>query len=63
MISASGLGRRFGDRRVLSGVEIGLEQGGFLLVTGPNGSGKTTLLRTILGLLRPLQVWWSGRPG
>jgi heme exporter protein A len=55
MISASGLGRRFGDRRVLSGIDFGLEQGEFLLVTGPNGSGKTTLLRLLAGLLAPTE--------
>ena len=55
MISASGLGRRFGDRRVLSGVDFGLDRGGFLLVTGPNGSGKTTLLRLLAGLLAPTE--------
>ena len=55
MISASGLGRRFGDRRVLSGIDFGLERGEFLLVTGPNGSGKTTLLRVLAGLLAPTE--------
>jgi heme exporter protein A len=55
MISASGLGRRFGERRVLSGVDLNLERGGFLLVTGPNGSGKTTLLRLLAGLLAPTE--------
>ena len=55
MISASGLGRRFGERRVLSGVDLTLERGGFLLVTGPNGSGKTTLLRLLAGLLAPTE--------
>lgn len=55
MISASGLGRRFGDRRVLSEIDFGLDRGGFLLVTGPNGSGKTTLLRLLAGLLAPTE--------
>ena len=53
VIRASGLGRRFGDRRVLAGVDFELESGGFLLVTGPNGSGKTTLLRLLAGLIAP----------
>ena len=53
MIHARGLGRRFGEKRVLDGVDLDLAQNGFLLVTGPNGSGKTTLLRLIAGLLVP----------
>ena len=53
IITARGLGRRFGERAVLSRVDLDLERGGFLLVTGPNGSGKTTLLRLLAGLLAP----------
>ena len=53
MIEARGLGRRFGEKRVLDGVDLDLARNGFLLVTGPNGSGKTTLLRLIAGLLVP----------
>ena len=53
MIQARGLGRRFGSKRVLHAVDLELERGGFLLVTGPNGSGKTTLLRICAGLAAP----------
>jgi heme exporter protein A len=53
MIRARSLGRRFGEKRVLDGVDLDLPRGGFLLVTGPNGSGKTTLLRLVAGLLVP----------
>jgi ABC-type multidrug transport system ATPase subunit len=53
MIRARGVGRRFGAKRVLEGVDLDLAPGGFLLVTGPNGSGKTTLLRLMAGLLVP----------
>ncbi|MDQ4030269.1 MAG: ABC transporter ATP-binding protein [Actinomycetota bacterium] len=53
MISARGLEKRFGAKRVLAGVDVDVERGGFVLVTGPNGSGKTTLLRLVAGLLAP----------
>ena len=53
MIRARGLGRRFGDKRALAGVDANVERGDFLLVTGPNGAGKTTLLRLFAGLLVP----------
>jgi heme exporter protein A len=53
VIQARGLGKRFGEKRVLRGVDLDLDRGGFLLVTGPNGSGKTTLLRICAGLALP----------
>jgi heme ABC exporter ATP-binding subunit CcmA len=53
VIRAHRLGKRFGEKRVLRGVDLELEPGGFLVVTGPNGSGKTTLLRICAGLARP----------
>ncbi len=53
MIRASGLARRFGDKRALGPVDFELRRGGCLVVTGPNGSGKTTLLRLCAGLLVP----------
>jgi heme exporter protein A len=53
MISARGVEKRYGDKRVLRGVGFELAQDGFLLVTGPNGSGKTTLLRLCAGLAIP----------
>nr|WP_181813604.1 ABC transporter ATP-binding protein [Gaiella occulta] len=53
MISAEGLEKRYGRKRVLRGISFVLPRNGFLLVTGPNGSGKTTLLRLVAGLAAP----------
>ena len=53
MIRARGLERRFGAKRVLAGLDLDVEEGGFLLVTGRNGSGKSTLLALCAGLLAP----------
>jgi heme exporter protein A len=50
VITGRGIEKRFGDRRVLRGVDVELPDDGFLLVTGRNGSGKTTLLRILAGL-------------
>jgi heme exporter protein A len=53
VIRARGLDRRYGDKRVLRGLDLDLPADGFLLVTGPNGAGKTTLLRLCAGLAAP----------
>jgi len=53
VIRARGLEKRYGDRRILRGVELDVRADDFLLVTGPNGSGKTTLLRLCAGLAAP----------
>jgi heme exporter protein A len=53
VIRARGLGRDFGTKRVLRGIDFEVPRGGFLLVTGPNGSGKSTLLSLCAGLLAP----------
>jgi heme exporter protein A len=53
VLQARRLGKRYGEKRVLRGVELELPEGGFHVVTGPNGSGKTTLLRICAGLAAP----------
>ena len=53
MLRARGLERRYGDKRVLRGIDLDVSSRDFLLVTGPNGSGKTTLLRLCAGLIVP----------
>ncbi|WP_411277965.1 ABC transporter ATP-binding protein [Gaiella sp.] len=45
--------KRYGRKRVLSGVSFAVPRGGFLVVTGSNGAGKTTLLRLVAGLAAP----------
>ena len=50
---ASGLVKRYGDRRILDDVSLTLEPGTVLGLIGRNGAGKSTLLRCMLGLLQP----------
>ena len=53
MIRARALEKRYGRRRALKPIDLDLERGSFLVVTGANGSGKTTLLRLVAGLAAP----------
>jgi ABC-type multidrug transport system ATPase subunit len=53
VIRARAVEKRYGRRRALRPLDLELERGGFLVVTGANGSGKTTLLRLVVGLAAP----------
>jgi heme exporter protein A len=53
VIHARALEKRYGDKRILRGLDFDVGTRDFLLVTGPNGSGKTTLLRLCTGLAAP----------
>ena len=46
----SGLRKRYGNVEVLKGIDLELEEGGFLVLVGPSGCGKSTLLNAIAGL-------------
>ena len=52
-IGAAGIGKRYGNRPVLRGLDLEVPWGNTLTVFGPNGAGKTTLLRLLAGLTRP----------
>jgi len=44
------LEKKFGAVDVLKGINLEVEEGGFLVLVGPSGCGKSTLLNTIAGL-------------
>lgn len=53
LLEAGGLGKRYGDRWVLRGLDFQLHPGERVALLGPSGCGKSTLLNLIGGLDRP----------
>lgn len=51
------IGFRYGaaDRAILEGLNLTVEPGEFLAITGASGGGKTTLLKLMLGLRHPTE--------
>lgn len=52
-ISVRGLKKSFGDKDVLRGVDLDIEEGASLVVIGGSGTGKSVLLKCILGIIPP----------
>lgn len=52
-LAARGLRLQYGDRPVLSGIDLDLAGGSLVGVSGPSGSGKTSLLMILAGVLKP----------
>lgn len=45
--------KSFGEKNVLKGINLRIEQGQFFSLLGPSGCGKTTTLKIIAGLITP----------
>jgi ABC-2 type transport system ATP-binding protein len=53
IVEMRGVSRKFGDRVVLSGVDLTVPRGTILGIIGPSGAGKTTTIRMLTGALAP----------
>ncbi|MBR2673937.1 MAG: ABC-F family ATP-binding cassette domain-containing protein [Mogibacterium sp.] len=50
VLTAEGLSKSFGERRLFSGVDMLIRKGERVCIIGDNGIGKTTLLKILIGL-------------
>ena len=53
VIEAEGLVKAYGNRTVLAGVSLAIDESETVVIIGPSGSGKTTLLRCLNRLETP----------
>ncbi len=49
-VKLTGVGKSYGDVKILQQVDLAIRDGEFIVFVGPSGCGKSTLLRTIAGL-------------
>jgi ABC-2 type transport system ATP-binding protein len=52
-ITATGVGKSFGEHTVLADVDLTVAEGTIFSLLGPNGAGKTTMVRILSTLIRP----------
>lgn len=52
-LAISGLEARYGQHKVLDGIDLNVASGDVLGLIGPSGSGKSTILRALIGLIPP----------
>ena len=52
-----------GEKEILTDVSFTLDDGKFLVITGPNGGGKSTLAKIIMGIEKPTggKIFWNGQ--
>ena len=49
-VTLNALEKSYGETQVLTGIDLSIEDGEYLVLVGPSGCGKSTLLRCIAGL-------------
>lgn len=51
-----------GEKDIINDVSLTVDDGKFLVITGPNGGGKSTLAKLIMGIEKPTggKIFWNG---
>ena len=64
VLTAEDLHKHFGERHVVCGISLNINQGEIVGLLGPNGAGKTTTFYMILGIIQPTagKVFLDGEP-
>lgn len=62
LLQLDNVGKRYGQRQVLRGIDLTIPRGQATGVVGANGSGKSTLSRILAGVSRPSGGTITGRP-
>ena len=62
-LRATGLHKQYGNRWVVSDVDIEVNKGEIIGLLGPNGAGKTTTFYMITGMIKPTKgrIFWMIR--
>lgn len=57
------VGKRYGEKNVISGLNLSIHEGEFFVMVGPSGCGKTTTLKMINALTQPSEgdVYFNGK--
>ncbi len=53
ILTAADLHKHFGERHVVCGISLNINQGEIVGLLGPNGAGKTTTFYMVLGIIQP----------
>ena len=63
MLRISALRAGYGERIVLNGLDLSVDQGDRIALVGHNGAGKSTIIKAITGQIRPVsgEICFDGR--
>jgi phospholipid/cholesterol/gamma-HCH transport system ATP-binding protein len=61
-IELRGVTKRFGEKRVLEGIDLAVNKGDSIVIIGGSGTGKSVMLKCVLGILRADSgaIWVDG---